>query len=128
MTSEAMIPTISLDFKKRRIRIPRQTLHLMKDPDYVQLLVNPVQHTVILRACRNKDFQSHRMNYASQNDIELYSKELLTQLSTILPIRDEGRTLRVPGTVNNDHGLAVFEMDNTAPVDTKLPSGKELLL
>ncbi len=32
---------LCIDLKKNRIRIHRQTLHLLGDPDYIQLLVNP---------------------------------------------------------------------------------------
>ena len=34
-------PILSIDLKKSLIRIHRNTLRLLGDPDYIQLLINP---------------------------------------------------------------------------------------
>lgn len=35
------VPVIVIDSKSGRIRIHRNTLHLLGDPEYIQLLINP---------------------------------------------------------------------------------------
>ena len=34
-------PVLCIDLKKNRIRIHKLTLHMLGDPEYIQLLVNP---------------------------------------------------------------------------------------
>ena len=34
-------PILSIDLKKSLIRVHRNTLRLLGDPDYIQLLINP---------------------------------------------------------------------------------------
>mgnify|MGYP007110268047 CR=1 FL=1 len=39
-------PMIVIDHKNSQIRIHRNTLQLLGDPEYIQLLVNPGQHAL----------------------------------------------------------------------------------
>ena len=46
-------PAILIDLKKYRIRIHKNTLRSIGDPNYILLLVNPEEHTLaILRSDR----------------------------------------------------------------------------
>lgn len=42
-------PILFIDLKKNRIRIHKQTLHLLGDPEYIQLLINPVTRLIAVR-------------------------------------------------------------------------------
>ena len=51
MSEETLIPSVILvDLKKRRIRIRKSTLHQLGDPEYIQLLVDPTDRMVAIRA------------------------------------------------------------------------------
>ena len=43
-------PLICIDFKKNRIRIHRNTLRQIGNPEYIQLLVNPDQKMIGIKA------------------------------------------------------------------------------
>ena len=76
-------PALTLDMKKQRIRIHKQTLHQLGDPDHIQLLVNPNQKGIILKACNESALLAHKITYKKDVDCELYSKELLRQLKIV---------------------------------------------
>lgn len=42
-------PILCIDLKKNRIRIHKLTLHMLGDPEYIQLLVNPCTHMIAIR-------------------------------------------------------------------------------
>ena len=80
-------PTVllSVDIKKYRIRIHKATLHLLGDPPYIQLLINPSSSVVALKSVSrstSKD-QTHRVpkkTLRSSNSVEIYSKYFIDKL------------------------------------------------
>ena len=42
-------PVLCIDLKKNRIRIHKLTLHMLGDPEYIQLLVNPQNSMIAIR-------------------------------------------------------------------------------
>ena len=44
------LPIICIDFKKSRFRIHKNTLRMLGNPDYIQLLVNPYKNMLAIRA------------------------------------------------------------------------------
>lgn len=75
-------PKIVIDSKNSRIRIHRNTLHLLGNPEYIQLLVNPEQLTLaILSSPKQKTANAVRWDkIAESQSCELYSKILIRQL------------------------------------------------
>ena len=109
-------PVISLDMKKKRIRIHKQTLHQLNDPCYLQLLVNPDKKTIALKACNKHSHLAHKINSKADVDCEFYSKELLFQLQNVYPELVDGHTYRIPGELYPEKGLAIFYIDRLVPV------------
>ena len=104
-------PALAVDLKKQRIRIHKQTLYLLNNPPYIQLLVNPEKRTIIIKTCNKNDYQAHRINYGYSKDCEFYSKELVKQLSIVSSNLTEGHTYRILGILHSDEGFALFKMD-----------------
>lgn len=52
-------PLICIDFKKNRIRIHRNTLRQIGNPEYIQLLVNPDQKMIGIKASCAEDKLAH---------------------------------------------------------------------
>ena len=42
-------PVLCIDLKKNRIRIHKLTLHMLGDPEYIQLLVNPQDSMIAIK-------------------------------------------------------------------------------
>lgn len=123
MTSSCDHPaTISIDLKKYRIRIHKAMLHLMGDPKYIQLLVNPDSGIVVIRSVP-RDVPgnlSHKVNLStlqSGNSIELYSRTFTTLLCSVVGVLDTGILYRMSGKVVPSQGLAVFYMSTLKQIE-----------
>ncbi len=112
---------ISLDLKKFRIRIHKATIHLIGNPKYIQLLVNPNE---LAMAIRSVDIavagdQSHRVNQKqmqSDNSFEIYSRPFIEKLLEIRDDLEPGRTYRITGKVIPDKRVAVYSLLSIKPV------------
>ena len=47
-------PTLVIDCRSNRIRIHRKTLHMLGDPEYVQILINPTTRCIAFRSSTDK--------------------------------------------------------------------------
>ena len=112
--------TITLDFKKARIRLYKSMLHLLGDPKYIQLLINPDEQMVCIRCLEypSSNSQSYTLNhnrFHREDSIELYSSPLTSALQKIL--NTERGTYRMTGVVNETQRLAVFSMKTLQKVE-----------
>ena len=53
-------PKITIDLKKNRIRVYRDTLHMISDPKYIQLLINPKAKKIIILGSTAYDHLAHK--------------------------------------------------------------------
>lgn len=109
-------PILSIDLRKNRIRIHKQTLHMMGDPEYIQLLVNPETQIIAIKKSIREDFLAHKVSkeqLASKNCYELYSKILVMQLCKVNTDWDRNETYRIYGELLPEQGLASFNMTET---------------
>jgi len=114
-------PVLCIDLKKNRIRIHKLTLHMLGDPEYIQLLVNPQNSMIAIRKSVNKDFLAHRVRYSKADSrycYELYSTELLQALRHTNNIHlENNRSYRIYGVINPKECLASFSMNECVLVD-----------
>ena len=111
------LPAITLDLKKQRIRIHNNTLHLLDDPTYIDLLVNPDQKILAVRASKSSYPFSHKIIYNTQQDHELYSKVLLRQLRILHPDLKTQNSYRLYGRFIPDKQLVLFKMDSMLQIN-----------
>lgn len=112
-------PTLSVDLKKKRIRIHKVTLHLLGDPEYIQLLVNPLNHTIALRKCIQEDYLAHRIRkeqLTGKNCYELYSTDFVNTLCKVNTTWDANEAYRIYGVFFQNEGLVSFDMNATIPL------------
>lgn len=107
---------LTIDLRKYRIRLHKSTLHLLDDPPYVQLLVNPSAKVVALKAVmKNLSGDStHRVSrkqLQSANSVEIYSMSFIKTLMQVIPELKEGRRYRMNGEIVSAEGLALFSFD-----------------
>ena len=113
---------LTLDMKKQRIRIHKQTLHMLGNPEYVQLLVNPHQKSIVLLVCPKEAFQAHKVAHKKDTDCELYSKELLRQLQLIDRHLEQDTCYLIYGQIHLQLGLVQFRLADILPIKTNQPS------
>ena len=117
-------PMIVIDSKNSRIRIHRSTLHLLGDPEYIQLLVNPERLSIIiLPSKRLKTANVIRWDrIAESKSCELYSKILVRQLRSICPNWKADGKYRLYGSCVSNGLLIQFDMSSAEEM------GKEVVI
>lgn len=120
MDENRVSASISVDIRKHRIRIHKATLNQLGPPKYIQLLVNPDNRIVAVRGLDKKCRESHVVNLTRirpDNSYELYSKQLVLTLMTLLPELDGECTYRLTGEVYTSKKIAFFPLDTIQRVE-----------
>ncbi|SCW67175.1 hypothetical protein SAMN02910456_02504 [Ruminococcaceae bacterium YRB3002] len=98
--------------KKRRIRIHKQTLKMMNNPEYIYIWVNPEDLVVAICSCdgSNKD----AVKVKDKRECEIYSTTLFEELkrTNMGAGLSENCTYRFAGSVNKGNKVATFRIDN----------------
>ena len=116
MTTSENIPiTISLDLKKYRIRMHKSMLHLLGDPLFIQLLIDPDRLVVGIKAVDrfSSGDQTHKVSrktLKSGNSVEIYSRYFISKLNEVVGILDDGNLYHMDGMVIPSERVAVFSM------------------
>jgi hypothetical protein len=114
---------ISIDLKKFRIRVHKESLHLIGDPEYIQFLVNVGSRLLAIRAVERKqvDLQTHKVKRTlmeSDFSFEIYSRPFIAKLRKEFDCFNEGNSYRLSGTANQSERIAVFAIDSLQKIDT----------
>ena len=120
--------SISIDLKKYRIRIHKQTIHLLGDPKYIQLLVNPLTMAVAIRPVEKElsGDQSHKVNMSlmnSDNSYEIYSRSFITRLCEVIGGLKDNCSYRLSGEVISSKAAAVFSLKTIKRIESEVPNG-----
>lgn len=113
-------PVILVDLKKYRIRIHKNTLHLIGDPAHVLLLVNPEERTLAILSSNSSDPRSHKITKASllnKKSFELYSRSLVKSLRNLCSNWQDNQSYRIYGEIISNEGVAQFHMDESVLVN-----------
>lgn len=113
--------TMSVDLKKYRIRIHRNTLALLGTPKYIQLLVSPSAMMLAIQGTDKRTHFTHRVNLEAlhpDNSYEIYSTLFVNKLCSLVSDLDTGCTYRLTGELVNDDNAAVFPLSTLQKVDS----------
>lgn len=119
MKTESMNrPMIVIDNKNYRIRIHRNTLYLLGNPESIQLLVNPKQLMIaILPGQKLQTANTVCWDRIMKNkSCELYSKILIRQLGSIWPNWKEDGKYRLYGARISKGMLIQFDISTAEEV------------
>lgn len=119
-SSPSQLPSLVIDLKKNRIRIHKKTLHLLDNPDYIQILVNPSTATIALRHCSAKDYRAERIKWSvvsTKQCCEFYSKYLIKSLRGVFFAWEDDRCYHIDGQLIETERLAKFCMSDSVLLD-----------
>ena len=117
MNDQSTTVSISIDLKKYRIRLHKTTLHLLGDPDYVQLLVNPVSKVVAIKGTQLplSNDSVHKISkqvLKSDNSVEIYSRLFIEKLIEVAASHPTSYLLRLTGEIIYSERMAVFPLES----------------
>lgn len=113
-------PVVCIDLKKDRIRIHRATLHMIGDPSFINLLVNPVSRTLAICKASKGDPLALRIRENQLSDgncVEFGCRELIRQLQSVEGIWNRNCSYRIYGKCNRKESLAQFAMKDSVLVE-----------
>ena len=114
------MPVILIDLKKYRIRIHKNSLRSIGDPNYILLLVNPEERTLAILRSDRTDPRAHHMTTASlanKKSFELYSRSLIKSLRDICSDWQDSQSYRLYGEIIPNEGVARFHMSEAVLIN-----------
>ena len=108
-------PVILLDLRKYRIRIHRQTLHLLGNPKHVVLLVNQETRSIAVCCCSKSDPLAHHIDLNTldgKQSCEIYSMSFVKTLLGLRPELSSTGSYRIDGVLTSDNCVAKFSLDD----------------
>jgi hypothetical protein len=115
---DTITPTIVIDFKKSRIVITRRTLHILGDPKFILLLVNPNERTLVVSQGNGEDKRAHKippLKTARQREVALHSKALLESLQSINADLQNNQSYRIVGEFLHGENILRYRVADAAP-------------
>ena len=114
---------ISVDLKKNRIRMYKSMLHLLENPKYIQLLVNPQKKQVAIRGLdtTTPNDQSERIKpykFMTGDSYELYSQDFVHKLCKVAGDLEKNYSYRLYGTIISSERAALFSMDTLTRIES----------
>ena len=119
-SQEYLRPVICIDLKKNRIRIHKQTLKMLGNPAYIQLLVNPQDSRIAIRPSSASDHLAHHIKQVPKgfkHDNEIYSADLIKELNTISSGWERDHMYRIYGKMNRKENLVYFDIKNMVDLE-----------
>lgn len=121
-------PVIFIDQKKYRIRIYKRTLHLLGNPEYIRLLVNPKNLTVAIQCTDHVDKMTHKIawkNLINKQSYELYSRYLICKLQNVCDEWVVGISYKLTGKIILSEKMAQFDLRDIVPYKTPQEADNE---
>lgn len=112
--SDSLI-TMAIDIKKNRLRLHKNTLHMLSDPKYIQLMVNVEKKQIAIRGSDrmvsgDQTYNIDAKNLCADESCDIYSSTLVGQLRFLVDDYKPKYTYRLTGTLLKAHRAVVFDL------------------
>lgn len=117
--SKTLKPGMSVNLRKYIIRIHKDTLHLLGDPEYILLLVNPEDKSVAILPSDRSDLKAHRIsryNLKNNKSFELYSTNLIKNLCALGTDWKQNGTYKMSGYQVPGQSVVKFKLEEAQEV------------
>ena len=104
-----------IDTKKRRLRIYKQTLALLDNPEYIQLLVNPEKKMILLCPATSRQASCERIKLKQLNEnqcCEIYSTSFVEKLMLLSNVWDKNMSYKLTGTLLPKQKFILYHMED----------------
>lgn len=107
-------PTISINIRDSIIMIHKNTLRMLGTPEFIQILVNPADKSIVLCCSFPSDPLAHPVNdeifSVGKKSYRLHSYTLLQGLHKIYPVWNSDSTYRIYGKFFSNLNIVKFNM------------------
>jgi len=111
--NKTLKPAISVDLKSHLIRIHRDTLRSIGNPDYILLLVNPNECSFAIKPSDRSDIKSHHIpqsSLISKSSFRIHSTSLIQNLRNLCGYWEDNKSYRIYGEKIQDENIVRFNM------------------
>ena len=122
--TEATDPRIllSIDLKKFRLRVHKQTLKLLDNPPFVQLLFSPKCSAIVMLRCEKQTPGGQEIKVVfdkptSAGTFDIYSKELITRIRKEFNGLEQDGLYHLTGFPVVEEGGVCFPLGTLAPAE-----------
>ena len=116
--SESTTVYCTLDLKKSRVRIHKETLRQLEDPKYIKFLMH-VEKGLLAICCDTSPFcgSAHKVDRIdAEGSAEIYSGPFLEKLASIYPNLAMGNSYRLPGQIHPEDRIAIFYINEATKI------------
>lgn len=110
-------PSISINIKDSVLMIHKNTLRILGSPEYIQILVNPDEKTIVLCCSNESDHLAHYVRReiftTSKKTYRLHSCALVQGLHKIYPKFISDHTYKIHGKFIENLNIIKFDMNNS---------------
>lgn len=106
-------PAISVNLKRPLIRIHKDTLYSIGNPEYILLLVNPNERTLAVLPSDRSDTKAHHISKSSlvnKKSFEIHSKSLVQNLRNLCKHWKDNKVYRMYGETIPGKAVITFNM------------------
>lgn len=118
--NKTLKPAISVNLKRPVIRIHKDTLHSIGNPEYILLLVNPKECTLAVLPGDSSDTKAHHIcksSLTNKKSFELYSTALVKNLRNLCKHWEDNNAYRIYGEMISDKAVIRFNMAESISIN-----------
>lgn len=118
MINKTTSAAIFVDKKQSRIRIHRQTIRLLDNPQFIKIFINPVSMTMAIGQAEPFEASSYAILQSCTHRkpcCELHSKKLIQGLYKICANWNIDKSYRIFGNVVPEENIVVFGLLDAIP-------------
>lgn len=115
-TPTELQPVVSIDLKRNRIRIHKSTLHMIGDPTFINILVNPINKIIAIKSSSYNDCLALRIRENQLSDgncVEFGCRELISLLNNMGDKWHINSSYRIYGKCNKKEAIAEFPLKDS---------------
>ncbi|MBR4758539.1 MAG: hypothetical protein IK078_00120 [Lachnospiraceae bacterium] len=114
-------PVLTVDLKRKRLRLYKHVLRLLNYPEYVQFLINPEKKLLVVMRSDENDLSPRKLYWTTLSDshqcCEFYCKIFVEALQKAFYRTGEEKTYRLIGRFNERKKYVVFDFGKSEPIE-----------
>ena len=111
---------LSINLKRAIIRVHKNTLRILGNPEYIVLCINPDDKTLVISPSTSTDPRAHkisRYNLLHNKTLELYSSKLIKDLCLLGLNWTSERTYKIFGYKVEEYNVIKFKLEEAIDIN-----------